>query len=98
MKNGFHLPSSKMTSTDLNRLLTCRAVRSVLRPRRMDLQRKRSHVKKNPLKNMQVLIKLNPNAISERNARIGQQKAALRRKKTKSKSAPQKVLKEVKEA
>ncbi|KAL5111874.1 60S ribosomal protein L4 [Taenia crassiceps] len=52
MKKGFHLPSSKMTNTDLSRLLTCRAIRSVLRPRRMDQQRKRSHIKKNPLKNM----------------------------------------------
>ncbi|VDK24578.1 unnamed protein product [Taenia asiatica] len=91
MKKGFHLPSSKMTNTDLNRLLTCRAIRSVLRPRRMDHQRKRSHVKKNPLKNMQVLVKLNPNAVFERNARISAQRAALRRKKAKSKPAHKKA-------
>ena len=54
MKSGFHLPSSKMANTDLNRLLTCRSIRHLLRPKRMGHQRERSHVKKNPLKNMQV--------------------------------------------
>ncbi|KAM3182140.1 60S ribosomal protein L4B [Hymenolepis weldensis] len=83
LKTDFHLPSSKMTNTDLNRLLTCQAIRKVLRPRRMGRQRKRSHVKKNPLKNMAALVKLNPNAVYERNTRIGLQRAALKRKAAK---------------
>uniref|UniRef100_A0A5K3G4R4 Ribos_L4_asso_C domain-containing protein n=1 Tax=Mesocestoides corti TaxID=53468 RepID=A0A5K3G4R4_MESCO len=85
LKKGFHLPSSKMANTDLNRLLTCRAVRNVLRPKRMGCLRKRRSVKKNPLKNMQVLIKLNPNARAERNARVAQNNSTVRRKPKKSK-------------
>lgn len=54
VKSGFHLPSSKMSNTDLNRILTCRSIRNILRPRRMNNLRKRKCVKKNPLKNMQV--------------------------------------------
>lgn len=52
-KSGFTLPMSKMTNSDLNRLLCGREVTSVLRPRRMHLQRPGPKVKKNPLRNMQ---------------------------------------------
>ncbi|CAH8535491.1 unnamed protein product [Dicrocoelium dendriticum] len=74
-KSGFHLPMPKMTNSDLGRLLHCREVTSVLRPRRMHCQRPGPKVKKNPLKNMQALIKLNPFAIGEKNLRIARQRA-----------------------
>ncbi|VDD83291.1 unnamed protein product [Mesocestoides corti] len=51
----------------------------------MGCLRKRRSVKKNPLKNMQVLIKLNPNARAERNARVTQNNSTVRRKHKKSK-------------
>ncbi|KAL7062042.1 hypothetical protein AAHC03_0628 [Spirometra sp. Aus1] len=91
-KADFSLPSSKMTNTDLNRLLTCRAIRSVLRPRRMRAMRKGQKVKKNPLKNMQAMLKLNPFARGEHNMRVAKQKAALKRKQERltAKHAPKK--------
>ncbi|CAL8106725.1 unnamed protein product [Calicophoron daubneyi] len=72
-KAGFHLPLSKMTSPDLARLLHCRELTSVLRPRRMHCQRPGPKVKKNPLKNMQAMLKLNPFAIGEKKLRIARQ-------------------------
>ncbi|VDN12238.1 unnamed protein product [Dibothriocephalus latus] len=91
-KADFSLPSTKMTNTDLNRLLTCRAIRSVLRPRRMRALRKGQKVKKNPLKNMQAMLKLNPFALGEHNMRVAKQKAALKRKQERlaAKHAPKK--------
>ncbi|CAH8594746.1 unnamed protein product [Schistosoma rodhaini] len=57
-KSGFHLPIAKMTNPDLGRLLHCREVSSVLKSRRMHLQRPGPKVKKNPLKNQQVSYKM----------------------------------------
>ncbi|GAA50642.1 large subunit ribosomal protein L4e [Clonorchis sinensis] len=59
---------------DLGRLLHCREVTSVLKPRRLHLQRPGPKVKKNPLKNIQALLKLNPFAIGEKNMRIARQR------------------------
>ncbi|OON15191.1 ribosomal protein, L4/L1 family [Opisthorchis viverrini] len=73
-KSGFHLPKPKMTNSDLGRLLHCREVTSVLKPRRLHLQRPGPKVKKNPLKNIQALLKLNPFAIGEKNMRIARQR------------------------
>ncbi|TPP62288.1 Ribosomal protein l4 [Fasciola gigantica] len=74
-KTDFNLPMPKMTNADLGRLLHCREVTSVLRPRLMHFQRPGPKVKKNPLKNMQALLKLNPYAIGEKNSRIARQRA-----------------------
>lgn len=57
-KSGFHLPIAKMANADLGRLLHCREVSSVVKSRRMHLQRPGPKVKKNPLKNQQVSCKI----------------------------------------
>merc|ERR1712113_98760 len=71
-KAGFHLPMAKMNNSDLGRLLHCREVTSVLKPRKMECQRPGPKVKKNPLKNMQALLKLNPYALKEKEQRAAQ--------------------------
>ncbi|KAA0200674.1 Ribosomal protein l4 [Fasciolopsis buskii] len=82
-KSDFHLPMPKMTNADLARLLHCREVTSVLRPRLMHCQRPGQKVKKNPLKNMQALLKPNPYAIGEKKTRIARQRAVEKSKATK---------------
>ncbi|CAH8577396.1 unnamed protein product [Schistosoma curassoni] len=69
-KSGFHLPIAKMANADLGRLLHCREVSSVVKSRRMHLQRPGPKVKKNPLKNQQALLKLNPFALGEKHFKM----------------------------
>jgi large subunit ribosomal protein L4e len=58
VKNSFNLPSTKMTNTDLTRLLKSDEIQAALRaPKR---QTKHRILKKNPLKNRRVMSRLNP--------------------------------------
>ncbi|KAL8484056.1 hypothetical protein ACS0TY_026666 [Phlomoides rotata] len=59
-KNGYVLPRSKMVNADLARIINSDEVQSVVRPIKDDL--KRAPLKKNPLKNLNVMLKLNPYA------------------------------------
>ncbi|XP_050401420.1 60S ribosomal protein L4 [Patella vulgata] len=59
-KKHFNLPSTKMTNTDLMRLLRSDEITSVVRPAIHN--RRRRVLKKNPLKNRSVMIRLNPYA------------------------------------
>ncbi|VEL28146.1 unnamed protein product [Protopolystoma xenopodis] len=79
-KKGFHLPMPKMIDTDLAKILHSREVMSVTRPRRMGRQRPGPKVKKNPLKNLQVMLKLNPFARGEKHMRLARQRAMLKAK------------------
>jgi len=65
-KNGFNLPAPKMTCTDLTRLLRSEEIKKVIRKPIKKI--KRAAVKKNPLKNVNALIKLNPYAAVTRRA------------------------------
>merc|ERR1711872_1120607 len=85
-KSGFHLPMAKMNNSDLGRLLHCREVTSVLRRQKMECLRPGPKVKKNPLNNMQALLKLNPNALNEKNLRKNRQQTAEKSKKKQVKS------------
>ncbi|GBN86291.1 60S ribosomal protein L4, partial [Araneus ventricosus] len=59
-KKNYNLPMHKMTSTDLARMLKDPRIRKVMRPAVTKVQR---HIlKKNPLKNIRVMMKLNPYA------------------------------------
>ncbi|XP_055951459.1 60S ribosomal protein L4-A-like [Argiope bruennichi] len=59
-KKNYNLPMHKMTSTDLARMLKDSRIRRVMRPPITKVQR---HIlKKNPLKNIRVMMKLNPYA------------------------------------
>jgi len=63
-KKGYFLPRPVMANSDLERLLASEEIQSHLRPRRA--QPKHVVQKKNPLKNLGFLIKLNPYAKVQR--------------------------------
>uniref|UniRef100_A0A8B9VTD2 Large ribosomal subunit protein uL4 n=1 Tax=Anas zonorhyncha TaxID=75864 RepID=A0A8B9VTD2_9AVES len=54
------LPMHKMTNTDLGRILKSQEIQKALRPPKKKIHRR--VLKKNPLKNLRVMIKLNPYA------------------------------------
>ncbi|KAJ8563367.1 hypothetical protein K7X08_031819 [Anisodus acutangulus] len=64
-KKGYLLPRPKMVNADLARIINSDEVQSVVRPIKNDVN-KRATLKKNPLKNLNVLLKLNPYAKTAR--------------------------------
>nr|7QIW_F Chain F, Ribos_L4_asso_C domain-containing protein [Solanum lycopersicum]7QIZ_F Chain F, Ribos_L4_asso_C domain-containing protein [Solanum lycopersicum] len=64
-KKGYLLPRPKMVNADLARIINSDEVQSVVRPIKKDVN-KRATLKKNPLKNLNVLLKLNPYAKTAR--------------------------------
>jgi len=71
-KNGYNLPMPKMTNSDLSRLLKSDEIQRALRPPQR--QNKRRVLKKNPLKNIRVMLKLNPYAeVQKRNTILAQE-------------------------
>jgi len=63
-KTGYTLPRNIMTNTDLTRLINSDEVQSKVRPANTKIIRKR--LKKNPLKNLGAMVRLNPYALSLR--------------------------------
>ncbi|RVW98768.1 60S ribosomal protein L4 [Vitis vinifera] len=63
-KNGYLLPRSKMVNADLARIINSDEVQSVVRPIKKEV--KRAPMKKNPLKNLNTMLKLNPYAKTAR--------------------------------
>ncbi|KAF7806260.1 60S ribosomal protein L4 [Senna tora] len=59
-KKGYLLPRSKMVNSDLARIINSDEIQSVVRPIKKEV--KRAPLKKNPLKNLNVMLKLNPYA------------------------------------
>ncbi|CAH8354662.1 unnamed protein product [Eruca vesicaria subsp. sativa] len=59
-KKGYVLPRAKMVNADLARIINSDEVQSVVKPIKKDM--KRAVMKKNPLKNLNVMLKLNPYA------------------------------------
>jgi len=59
-KNDYRLPRPTMNNPDLKRILSSDEIQSVLRKRIPQGQRPAAKIKKNPLKNLGVRIKLNP--------------------------------------
>ncbi|XP_023225124.1 60S ribosomal protein L4-B-like [Centruroides sculpturatus] len=75
-KKNYNLPMPKMSNTDLSRLLKSEEIRKAIRPAVHKVERRK--LKKNPLKNIRVMLKLNPYAaVTKRNAAL----LALKRKK-----------------
>ncbi|CAI0471581.1 unnamed protein product [Linum tenue] len=63
-KNGYVLPRAKMVNADLARIINSDEVQSVVKPIKKEV--KRAPLKKNPLKNLNVMLKLNPYAKTAR--------------------------------
>jgi len=59
-KKDYNLPTPKMTNTDLSRLLKSDEIQRAIRPPNKKIER--YHLKKNPLKNVRTMLKLNPYA------------------------------------
>ncbi|KAF1346200.1 ribosomal protein L4 domain-containing protein [Delphinella strobiligena] len=75
LKKDFLLPSNSVAQPDIAKLINSSEVQSVLRPVKGSAITKRAHVqKKNPLRNKQVLLRLNPYASAFAKAGLGQQK------------------------
>jgi len=64
LKNGFHLPRSFMTNADLARIINSDEIQSVVRPAIKEA--KSLPPKRNPLKNPEVMAKLNPYSTATR--------------------------------
>ncbi|KAK4772860.1 hypothetical protein SAY87_027879 [Trapa incisa] len=63
-KKGYVLPRSKMVNADLARIINSDEVQSVVRPIKTEV--KRATLKKNPLKNLNTMLRLNPYAKTAR--------------------------------
>ena len=77
-KSGYNLPSLKMTQTDLTKLLKSEEIRAALRAPRKEV--KRRILKKNPLKNKRVMVRLNPYAKAAAKAAQSVEQNRLRKK------------------
>jgi len=81
-KSGYMLPRALLANADLTRLINSDEVQSVVRPKaervRVALQ------KKNPLKNLGALIKLNPYALAHRRQELKYQLAVAAKKAAKA--------------
>merc|ERR1719357_1866672 len=94
-KKNYNLPMPMMTNSDLNRLLKSQEIRRALRPKKLDAN-KRKVLKKNPLKNIRVMFKLNPYAKTQkRQAKLAEERSKAKKQakatevpKTKEKKEP----------
>ncbi|KAB2604305.1 hypothetical protein ACFX13_033258 [Malus domestica] len=80
-KKGYVLPRSKMVNADLARIINSDEVQSVVRPIKKDA--KRAPMKKNPLKNLNTLLKLNPYAKTARRMSLLAEEQRVKAKKEK---------------
>jgi len=67
-KKGWTLPTSKMTNADLARIINSDEIQSAIRP--VDKSPRFVTRKKNPLRNLGAMVKLNPYALSQRRRQI----------------------------
>ncbi|GAM36297.1 60S ribosomal protein [Talaromyces pinophilus] len=76
LKKDFLLPSNLLANADITRIINSSEVQSVLREPKGEARTKRPFVqKKNPLRNKQVLLRLNPYAAQYSKDKVGQQAA-----------------------
>ncbi|KAK4203740.1 ribosomal protein L4 domain-containing protein [Triangularia verruculosa] len=75
-KKGYFLPSNVVANADLTRLINSSEIQSVLRAPKGEAKTRRGNVqKKNPLRNKQVLLRLNPYASTFAKEKLGEVKA-----------------------
>ncbi|KAF7588855.1 hypothetical protein BBP40_005072 [Aspergillus hancockii] len=73
LKKDFLLPQNVVANADLARLINSSEIQSVLRAPKGEARTKRSNVqKKNPLRNKQVMLRLNPYAAAFSKEKLGQ--------------------------
>jgi len=72
LKKGFNLPMTKMTNTDLAALLKAPEILRVCRRPNKVVTKRQS--KRNPLRNMHAMLRLNPYAAVVKKAALGEQK------------------------
>ena len=95
LKKGFLLPSNVVTNADLTRLINSSEIQSVVRgPKGTALTKRAGVQKKNPLKNRQVMLRLNPYYATFVKDKLGQTKV----KSGKPERAPEAFLTQVTEA
>ncbi|XP_078435394.1 large ribosomal subunit protein uL4-like [Wolffia australiana] len=81
LKKNYVLPRPKMTNADLSRIVNSDEVQSVVRPTKTGVKRKA--LKKNPLKNLNAMLKLNPYAKTARRVALLAEAQRLKSKKDK---------------
>ncbi|KAM2964711.1 hypothetical protein FF2_022468 [Malus domestica] len=91
-KKGYVLPRSKMVNADLGRIINSDEVQSVVRPIKKDA--KRAPMKKNPLKNLNTLLKLNPYAKTARRMALLAEAERVKAKKEKLDTKRKPITKE----
>ncbi|GAV51602.1 hypothetical protein ZYGR_0AF00730 [Zygosaccharomyces rouxii] len=74
-KSGYSLPSNIISSTDVTRIINSSEIQSVVRPAGQANQKRTQVLKKNPLRNKQILMRLNPYAKVFANEKLGSKKA-----------------------
>ncbi|KAG2685708.1 hypothetical protein I3760_10G138900 [Carya illinoinensis] len=91
-KKGYVLPRSKMVNADLTRIINSDEVQSVVKPIKKEV--KRAPMKKNPLKNLNTLLKLNPYAKTARRMALLAEAERVKAKKEKLDKKRKPVTKE----
>ncbi|GJR66364.1 60S ribosomal protein L4 [Tanacetum coccineum] len=80
-KSGYVLPRAKMVNADLARIINSDEVQSVVRP--IKTEKKRACMKKNPLKNLNTMLRLNPYAKTAKRMAVIAEEQRLKSKKEK---------------
>jgi len=81
-KKGWSIPSAVIQNSDLQAMLQSEEIQSVLNaPKKSDTRRRST--KKNPLTNIRAMLKLNPNAATQKRAAWRVEQAAVAAKKAK---------------
>jgi large subunit ribosomal protein L4e len=94
-KKGYRLPRSMMTNSDLPRIINSDEVQAKVRPAKVSqTAASTKRLKKNPLKNLGTMIKLNPYAKTTRTAGVNASKAKKKVTKAKRTAAQKAASKE----
>ncbi|XP_035012447.1 60S ribosomal protein L4-like [Hippoglossus stenolepis] len=86
LKLGYNLPMHKMTNTDLSRILKSEEIQKALCAPNKKINRR--VLKKNPLKNLRIMLKLNPYAKTARRNAILKHDPSIKAKMLKPKKMP----------
>ncbi|KAG7523239.1 60S ribosomal protein L4 [Solea senegalensis] len=86
LKVDYNLPMHKMTNTDLSRILKSEEIQKALRAPNKKINRR--VLKKNPLKNLRIMLKLNPYAKTARRLAILKHDPTIKAKMLKPKKKP----------